>query len=151
VFEGGFKIWECSYDLLAYLPEIHSSGFLSSINVLDLGCGSGLPGIFCALSGANSVTFQDYNADVIKGVTIPNYWANLRNRNDLSCVPHFFSGPWDTLCNSISKHEKSYDLILTSETIYNTSHYSSLINIFDFCLSLNGIVLLAAKVNYFGD
>ena len=150
VYEGGFKIWECSYDLLSYLQDINISGYLSATNVLDLGCGSGLPGILCALSGSNSVTFQDYNADVIKGVTIPNYWANLGNGKDLSCKPQFYSGPWDTFCNSIKKYEKSYDLILTSETIYNTSHYSSLINIFDYCLSLNGTVLLAAKVNYFG-
>ena len=25
VYEGGFKIWECSYDLLAYLQELHAS------------------------------------------------------------------------------------------------------------------------------
>ena len=150
VYEGGFKIWECSYDLLSYLQDIFVSEMATPEHVIDLGCGSGLPGIYCALNGANSVVYQDYNADVINGVTMPNYMANFRSRNDILCKPKFISGPWDTFCTSIGEFEKGFDLILTSETIYNTSHYSCLIDIFDFSLSLNGKVLLAAKVNYFG-
>jgi predicted nicotinamide N-methyase len=150
VYEGGFKIWECSYDLLSHLQKITETEPVKNLNVLDLGCGSGVLGIACALQGAGSVTFQDYNAEVIKGITMPNYLANIGNRDDLNCKSHFVSGPWDTFCKSISKYEKAFDLILTSETIYNTSHYSSLIAIFDFCLSAKGRVLLAAKVNYFG-
>jgi len=150
VYEGGFKIWECTYDLLSHLQTITETEPVKHLKVLDLGCGSGVLGIACALQGANFVMFQDYNAEVIKGITIPNYLANIGDRNDLNCKTHFISGPWDTFCKSISKYEKAFDLILTSETIYNTSHYSSLIEIFDFCLSPKGRVLLAAKVNYFG-
>ena len=150
VYEGGFKIWECTYDLLSYLQENSVASCLPKARVLDLGCGAGLTGIFCALLGATSVTFQDYNADVINGVTIPNYCANNRNQNKLKCKPNFFSGPWNKFCDSIKQYQNSYDLILTSETIYNTSHYETIIDIFDFCLSPSGVILLAAKVNYFG-
>ena len=150
VYEGGFKIWECSYDVLSYLSEPEQLISLKSINVLDLGCGSGLLGIYCALHGARQVNFQDYNAEVIKGVTIPNYVANIQKRKDIKCSPFFFSGSWDTFSKPSSIHEKLYDLIITSETIYNTEHYSTLLEIFDTYLATEGRVLLAAKVNYFG-
>ena len=150
VYEGGFKIWECTYDLLSYLSELANSKSLNSTCVLDLGCGSGVLGIYCAIHGAKQVTFQDYNAEVVKGVTIPNYIENIHKQSDISCTPFFFSGPWDTFQKCASNHEKCYDLIVTSETIYNTQHYSTLLEIFDFFLSSKGKVLLAAKVNYFG-
>ena len=109
VYEGGFKIWECSYDLLKYMQQIGETEPVKDRNVLDLGCGSGVIGIACALQGAEFVTFQDYNAEVIKGITIPNYLANIGKENDTNCKPNFISGPWHTFCKSISKYEKTFD------------------------------------------
>ena len=102
------------------------------------------------MHGARQVNFQDYNAEVIKGVTIPNYVANVQKRKDINCSPFFYSGSWNTFCKPSSIHEKLYDLIITSETIYNTEHYPTLLEIFDSYLATEGRVLLAAKVNYFG-
>ena len=80
VYEGGFKVWECSLDLLMFLKEImtttsSASPFdsdpssvslsmripdldpaslidpLSIRSVLELGCGVGLPALFVALFG----------------------------------------------------------------------------------------------------
>ena len=150
VYEGGFKIWECSYDVLTYLQELVDTNDSMFSNVLDLGCGAGLLGIFTAIKGAESVVFQDYNEAVIQGVTIPNYLVNTQSHPTLKCQPKFISGPWETMCNSIVDEKERFDLILTSETIYNTSHYSHLLEIFDYALTRNGRILLAAKVNYFG-
>ena len=44
----------------------------------------------------------------------------------------------------------TFDLILTSETIYNAQHYDDLIEVFDKCLTDDGVVWLAAKVHSFG-
>lgn len=59
VYEGGAKIWECTDDLLRYLSENYADDKWSKSKVLDLGCGSGLLGIFAFLKGAK-VVFQDY-------------------------------------------------------------------------------------------
>lgn len=59
VYEGGAKIWECTDDLLDYLVQNFDSSYWSGRNVLDLGCGAGLLGIFVFLQGA-SVDFHDY-------------------------------------------------------------------------------------------
>ncbi|KAF2349167.1 S-adenosyl-L-methionine-dependent methyltransferase [Trinorchestia longiramus] len=81
VYEGGLRVWECTWDLLRLLhttPSLHWPGK----RVLELGCGAGLLGIYAFLCGA-SVTFQDYNMDVIEQVTVPNV---LYNAADLSAT-----------------------------------------------------------------
>ncbi|XP_023240637.1 histidine protein methyltransferase 1 homolog isoform X2 [Centruroides sculpturatus] len=57
IYEGGLKIWECTLDLINYLQE--NDIVKKGMNILDLGCGAGLAGIFAYLKGAN-VDFQDY-------------------------------------------------------------------------------------------
>lgn len=59
VYEGGAKIWECTDDLLKYLAENYTDEKWQKSNVLDLGCGSGLLGIYAFKKGSK-VTFQDY-------------------------------------------------------------------------------------------
>jgi len=60
VYEGGLKIWECSIDLVHFICK-HPDTFAGK-NVLELGCGQGLPGIAALLYGqAAHVTFADYN------------------------------------------------------------------------------------------
>ena len=61
-YEGGLKVWECSVDLLDFFlrsPELHGLS-----NVLELGCGSGLPGIAALMKGSRPVVFTDFNMDV---------------------------------------------------------------------------------------
>lgn len=62
-YEGGFKLWECSEDLVEYLMNnlkfVHE--FVKNRNVLELGCGHALPAIYCLLKGgAKKCAFQDY-------------------------------------------------------------------------------------------
>ncbi|XP_006887519.1 PREDICTED: histidine protein methyltransferase 1 homolog [Elephantulus edwardii] len=123
--------------------------------------------------GAKEIHFQDYNSLVIDEVTLPNVVANStlgeEEENDtsepavkrgrksklaqelLKC--RFFSGEWSEFCELILSSEKpfvKYDLILTSETIYNPDYYSALHQTFLRLLDKNGQVLLASKVHYFG-
>jgi predicted RNA methylase len=85
VYEGGFKVWECTLDLLKYIAEVQTQINLNNINsgnisnsneipnsiiakldmrnkvVMDIGCGHGLLGIAALKSGASCCIFQDYN------------------------------------------------------------------------------------------
>ena len=56
VYEGGLKIWECSYDLAEHLGGLN----LSEKSVLELGCGGALPSIVAAKKGARKIVCQDY-------------------------------------------------------------------------------------------
>ncbi|XP_055964549.1 histidine protein methyltransferase 1 homolog [Sorex fumeus] len=166
VYEGGLKIWECTFDLLAYCTE--SAVQFAGKKVLDLGCGSGLLGLIALRRGAQEIHFQDYNSTVIQEVTIPNVAANaaledtdedpvLRCRGSNGAPKpgrcRFFSGEWSEFCKVVldgAEPFEKYDLILTSETIYNPDYYQALHQTLQKLLARGGRVLLASKAHYFG-
>ena len=103
-YEGGLKVWECTLDLMNYLQRLNdlnefinnivgtSSSSNNNINILDLGCGHGLAGIYAFLlfnnkmNNGNNISinnhnvkifFQDLNIDVLKYCTAPNLFLNL--------------------------------------------------------------------------
>ena len=73
VYEGGLKVWECTFDMVDYLETTQMDGK----SVIELGCGQGLPGILCAKKGASKVVLQDYNEHVIEKATKITAAANL--------------------------------------------------------------------------
>ncbi|XP_016084882.1 histidine protein methyltransferase 1 homolog [Sinocyclocheilus grahami] len=171
VYEGGLKIWECTYDLLEYIDDAGET--FAGKRVLDLGCGAGLLGILALKRGATKVDFQDYNSTVIEQLTVPNVFLNCEeddeNKEKSSRPPSkrkaplnaseklldrcgFFSGDWNSFLRLMQNKTPlpKYDIIFTSETIYNTDYYSSLHNVFCDLLDENGIVYLATKSHYFG-
>lgn len=112
-FYEGLKIWECSTDLVSYLNNLYLEKKIDFLgkNVLELGCGAGLPGIYAWTKGAN-VCFQDYNAGVLKLFTIPNLALNLdsensfdisKNRTFLESIQccKFLSGDWESAMSLI--------------------------------------------------
>ncbi len=80
VYEGGLKLWECAIDLVHFLSK--SNIDFSGMRILELGCGTGLPGIYSAIRGAKDVHFQDYNPEVLNFVTIPNVILNTEFKNE---------------------------------------------------------------------
>uniref|UniRef100_A0AC34RI49 Methyltransferase domain-containing protein n=1 Tax=Panagrolaimus sp. JU765 TaxID=591449 RepID=A0AC34RI49_9BILA len=137
VYEGGLKVWECAYDLADYLKNLDFTGK----TVLELGCGSALPSIVAAKKGATKVVCQDYNQSVIELVTKPNLEANSISDYEV------WATSWE---NWAKTNKKKFDVILTSETIYDASDYQSLHDAMDSSLSTDGEVILAAKMVYFG-
>ncbi|KAI8616753.1 hypothetical protein BC830DRAFT_1116790 [Chytriomyces sp. MP71] len=164
VYEGGFKTWECSLDMVKYLDEFSSDLFRGK-RILELGCGSALPGLYCLAKGSH-VDFQDYNELVIKMVTMPNVLINTVSKpvvdgidergtfevevqmsqlNQISCG--FYAGDWGSLNPN---GDDKYDMILTSETIYSTESHQKLHNVMRRSLTPGGHILVAAKKTYFG-
>lgn len=146
VYEGGLKIWECTYDLMNYINDTDLP--LKNKNILDLGCGTGLIGILGLLKDASCI-FQDYNTEVLQYITIPNVQVNDDKYIDKS---KFYSGDWQSFVDLFTKEnkEEKFDYIFTSETIYNTENHSKLHNVFQETLKKDGEIYLAAKSYYFG-
>ncbi|KAM7489121.1 hypothetical protein LguiB_026605 [Lonicera macranthoides] len=171
-YEGGLKLWEGSLDLVRTLCSEVEDGHLSfsGKRVLELGCGHGLPGIFACLKGAAVMHFQDFNAEVLQCLTIPNVDANLK-KNSQSLNPdateiRFFAGDWsevhqilshlqrvekDSNCSSEVDPSTGYDIILMAETVYSISALPILYGLVKKCMSRpDGVVYMAAKKHYFG-
>ena len=155
-YEGGLKIWECSLDLARHVHKERS--LFKGKRVLELGCGVGLPGIAAVQHGASHVLFQDFNRDVLLSRTIPSVLLNTKksqgveNLEDFMQMCSFCYGSWDDVrkvCGSSSQH--SFDVILSSETIYNCDNYTSLLQAMKhFLVEMDGLVFVAAKAYYFG-
>ncbi|CAI9550141.1 unnamed protein product, partial [Staurois parvus] len=171
VYEGGMKIWECTFDLLRYFEDEDVS-FNEKI-VLDLGCGAGLLGIEALRRKAREVHFQDYNNTVIEEITIPNALVNCDSTDETGNVTEepskkrlkksethagllskcrFFSGDWSNFTILMQNQTPlvKYDIILTSETIYNPNYYEALHDLFQNLLADDGNIYLASKSHYFG-
>ncbi|XP_047532968.1 histidine protein methyltransferase 1 homolog [Vanessa atalanta] len=149
-YEGGLKIWECTYDLVDYLEENKETIVFKNKKVLDLGCGAGILGIYALLKGA-LVTFQDYNKEIIEYCTIPNVLLNMEEEqiDEETKSSKFYSGDWASFDQLLEESEK-FDIILTSETLYNVKNYDKLIALFQHRLKDEGIIYIAAKTYYFG-
>ena len=148
-YEGGLKTWECSLDLIRYLHHSFPSP-CTSLNILELGCGSALPSIYLMRErGASRSTFQDYNEFVLRTVTIPNIVCSIGEMPELTNLT-FIHGDWHAIsCDNVLKGP--FDLILSSETIYHPSSYSSLCQIIHDNFVRDGVALIAAKEYYFGN
>lgn len=169
-YEGGLKLWEGSLDLVKTLRSKVGDGRLSFLGkrVLELGCGHGLPGIFASLEGASVIHFQDFNAEVLQCLTIPNVNANLPKKSEsLATVVternteaeiRFFAGDWSEVhqilpyANTDEKDQSAgYDIILMAETVYSISALPSLYKLIKKCMNRpHGVVYMAAKKHYFG-
>ncbi|KAI1376362.1 hypothetical protein F4677DRAFT_419705 [Hypoxylon crocopeplum] len=105
VYEGGFKSWESSVDLVKVLSL--SKSFLADTDIapriIELGCGTALPSLAVFqwslnLRGYNtdfvlSIVLADYNPTVLQLVTLPNFilcWA-LHQRPDSPILENAFS------------------------------------------------------------
>ena len=83
VYEGGLKVWDCSFDLVDYVFQNGAARFAGK-RVIELGCGQGLPGIMALKVGAAKVVFQDFNAEVLNKATKPVIEMNLDGTAGLS-------------------------------------------------------------------
>ncbi|KAF1998594.1 hypothetical protein P154DRAFT_469025 [Amniculicola lignicola CBS 123094] len=81
VYEGGYKTWECSIDLVRFLldrgPRKDLDDLVRVDHVIEMGCGTALPSLLLfqyALKNGIGLylTLTDYNADVLRLVTVPN-------------------------------------------------------------------------------
>ncbi|XP_037892145.1 histidine protein methyltransferase 1 homolog [Glossina fuscipes] len=142
VYEGGAKIWEYTDDILNFMAEMYSQDWWTPKRVLDLGCGAGLVDIYAYKQGAR-VDFQD----CVCVITIPNLLINITEQIPLEQVfdnVKFYSGNWSESTESC-KGSYIYDVILTSETIYNPRNQDKLLRCLKDKSKLNGVDILAAK------
>jgi SAM-dependent methyltransferase len=163
-YEGGIKVWECSLDLCKFLPGYVGWFDLSSLKVLELGCGHGLPGIYFLLR-KSKVLFQDFNLEVLEKIT-KGYIEQIDDNYKLDLLDNagFVDGDWKDINEKINlgdidcvspetedefKNSK-FDIIVSADTIYNINNYESFYQILKEKLKNPGICFISSKKFYFG-
>ncbi|QFZ29759.1 putative histidine methyltransferase [Clavispora lusitaniae] len=88
VYEGGFKSWECSYDLVDELERLGAAGDIRKFSsFLELGAGTALPTCYLLMMLFTKETamrnvklvLSDFNYEVLRLVCVPNliiHWAS---------------------------------------------------------------------------
>lgn len=155
VYEGGLKTWECSVDMANFIKDFYFGIKLKNLRILELGCGSALPTIsllnrkdFSQFGVVSKVVLQDYNVEVLEKTTKNNILKFVPETHKQKIT--FFPGSWENFTISFCKCEY-YDILLSSETIYDSNKYDEIIKIIENCLSHNnGIAMFLAKNFYFG-
>ncbi len=118
IYGGGKKVWECSVDLAAYLFQHHHQlNVTLDSNILELGCGHGIPGITLLQCGYENVVFSDLNADVLQRVTWPNIVRNYaKGIQHARCL----GGDWHALSTYFKEQERQFSLVVSAETLYSS-------------------------------
>ncbi|KRX01404.1 hypothetical protein PPERSA_01307 [Pseudocohnilembus persalinus] len=161
VYEGGFKLWECTLDLLQ-----EGQNIFQDKNVIDLGCGHGLLGLYAMQEGAKQTVFADFNIEVLNMVTKKNLELNF-GFEKINKKVAFLSGDWENLPEKMKQKQNDievdenfskntsypeiFDVLLMSEVIYNQDNYQKIVNLCKNIMNPNGgICILANKLFYFG-
>jgi hypothetical protein len=118
----------------------------STFNIFEIGCGHALPSLSVLrvleelLSSANKnlkivVYLQDFNQEIVNNITFENAKRFVETTQIASNIEFkFVYGDWRQILERDLVPANYFDLILTSETIYNSSNYKSLLNMFKKCL-----------------
>lgn len=108
--ELGWKTWNAAIVLVEYFGSQPLETFAGK-DVLELGCGTGLSGIFCAKFGARSVLMTDYNDKVLETV------SDNASRNGLTNI-NVRRLDWLHMDNESER----YDTIIGSDIVYDPDH-----------------------------
>ncbi|RNA39053.1 histidine methyltransferase 1 -like protein [Brachionus plicatilis] len=160
-YEGGLKVWELSIDLAKF---IYSSVNFSEVNLKKLGFS---PSALEDLEGEKELRVLELGCGhALPVLAILKLIEEKLESDKLTVVCQFVHGDWQSLYRNKSLPDSYFDLILTSETIYNSANYKHLLNLFQLCLRndeliklsenalknsrAQSMVLLSAKTYYFG-
>lgn len=138
------RLWDCALIMCQYMYFELEKHYLSNRNVIELGCGLGLPGVCAALLGANHVTLTDMPkamASIQRTIAL-NHASVSSDR--LEAMPLM----WSKSLN----WGKQYDLILCSDLIYGDVASSELlIHTIDELCHPQSLVLMVFETRIAGD
>jgi predicted nicotinamide N-methyase len=166
VYEGGFKVWECTEVLIRYFMDEGRSMTWKDKTVLEIGCGHGLVSL-ALMKLYPDIAFhvlQDYNKDVLLYAIAPNFLLNgLKAESGKKAK--LISGDWElTLAKSKDGEGESevpgvkqmsgpsqFDFIIGSEIIYSPANYGKITALISNGLKdEKSIAIIASKWYYFG-
>ena len=156
IYEGGYKVWECSLDIAKIIMG-DSDTFDSIVGhkpqkLLELGCGTAIPAIVAMMTheSITEVVLTDFNEEVLETVSWPHAILNLPSEKlaYIRCI----AGDWIAASMTVDLLQgQTFDLILSAETLYNSDCCQKLYHMIEHHLDpVRGVALIASKRYYFG-
>jgi predicted nicotinamide N-methyase len=109
----GFQTWGSSMLLAQFIDN--ERFLVADCNVLELGCGTGLAGLACALKGAKTTFLTDYDSTILENAS--------RNAaaNNLLEVVSVCKLDWRN-CSHDTIKSTCFDIIIAADCIYDMEH-----------------------------
>lgn len=122
--------WATLWPVAKFLAsEIMNRSWPAGLSAIEIGCGLGLPGIAALKRGAD-VLFTDYDETALKFVRT-------------NCSLNGFSGVRTALLDWREPHDRTYDLVIASDLIYERRNVEPVITMLNSMLAAGGTALVA--------
>jgi len=147
-YEGGFKVWSCSWDLASWLYE--DSSLCAGKVVLEIGCGHAVPSI---VSGARSLILQDFNTEVLTEAVIPNLLANFESGRMRPESVTLLSCDWSQLVEYLrSNNNVTPEVVLGTDVTFTVAACRDVAAVLStiFTTNAKAVAFIATKKYYFG-
>jgi predicted nicotinamide N-methyase len=130
VCEVGKVLWPGSVFLIEYLNFITKDW--DSVDVLELGCGPGLVGIYLGLRGAKCVLTDLDNVVELAQRNVEHNFKDIESRSSYGLAPTVVCYDWNAEEADISQDlRKSFDFIVASEVLYEKCNFEALLQVID--------------------
>ncbi|KAJ1983548.1 hypothetical protein H4R34_001201 [Dimargaris verticillata] len=122
----GYKTWGASFLLADQI--VRGAIDIRGKRVLELGAGTGLGGLVCALQGARHVCLTDYHDKIIRNLDHNLALNNVQSIASATCLDWswFASDPKMTECQALIRaaglFAEPFDVIVAADIIYELEH-----------------------------
>jgi 2-polyprenyl-3-methyl-5-hydroxy-6-metoxy-1,4-benzoquinol methylase len=133
----GLKIWKVAEEFCQFIAQ--NSELFHEKNIVELGCGTGLCGLFAGYFG-RSVVITDGNDSVLELVKCNIHLNEFHN-------VHSFKLKWgenDSLLSFQLQFPEKIEVVIASETVYHETHVSLFLFTVKKLLERNGGLLIMA-------
>lgn len=119
----GFRVWHSAPVLCRWLRTISLQ--IEGTAVIDLGCGTGACGLYCAALGAARVVLTDGGSPLLLGLARSNLAANCRRHAQVAAADSQVRWlSWG--CDALNLPIGYFCWILGSDIIYDPAHHDAL-------------------------
>ncbi|OCK77194.1 hypothetical protein K432DRAFT_407540 [Lepidopterella palustris CBS 459.81] len=126
----GHLLWNAGRTLSTYLEE-HAGSLIKDKTVLELGAGSGLPSLVCAINGAAQVVVTDYpDAELVENLQYNiSHCSLLPSDGNIEVEGYLWGAPIEKLAVHLSKANsfKGFDVVILADLLFNHSEHGKLV------------------------